>query len=141
MLKAVTGNACDWHRKLKNMSNEKNWVQLQTDIHSYRDALAEAADTVVDEGVSNYPIFFAFMGEANEQAPGIAVTKIPTKRGITWQVNLSTLEELVAKTGIPTEKSDPFREVYKKNHSELCFLIVDDEGARFGFVPKSSAGN
>lgn len=118
------------------MSNEKNWVQLQTDIQPFRDALAEAADTVVDESVSNYPIFFAFSGEANEQAPGIAVTKIPTKRGILWQVNLTTLEELVAKTVIPPEKIDPFREVYKKNHAELCFLIVDEEGARFGFVPK-----
>lgn len=114
----------------------QNWVQLQTDIHPYRDALADAADTVVDEGVSNYPIFFAFAGEVNEQAPGISVTEIPTKRGVVWNINLTTLEELVAKTIIPPEKIDPFREVYKKNHAELCFLIVDEDGARFGFVPK-----
>ncbi|MFT5998094.1 MAG: hypothetical protein ACI81P_000541 [Neolewinella sp.] len=119
------------------MAAPKNdWVQLQTDVQPFRDQLAEAAETVVDEGVSNYPIFFAYNGPDNEQAPGIAVTKIPTKRGIVWQVNLTTLEELVAKTVIPPEKIDPFREVYKKNHAELCFLIVDEEGARFGFVPK-----
>jgi len=120
------------------MPEPKNdWVQLQTDVQPSRDQLAEAADTVVDEGVSNYPIFFAYNGPNNEQAPGIAVTEIRTNRGVNWQINITTLEELVAKTVIPTEKIDPFREVYKKNHDQLCFLIVDDEGARFGFVAKA----
>jgi hypothetical protein len=117
-------------------SLKNDWIQLQTDVQSFRDPLAEAAETVVDEGVSNYPIFFAYNGLVNEQAPGIAVTEIGTERGISWQVNITTLEELVAKTVIPPEKVDPFREVYKKNHDQLCFLIVDAEGARFGFVPK-----
>jgi hypothetical protein len=113
-----------------------DWVQLQTDVQAFRDQLAEAAETVVDEGVSNYPIFFAFNGSANEQVPGIFVTEIATNRGTNWQLNITTLEELVAKTVIPPEKVDPFREVYKKNSDSLCFLIVDDEGARFGFVGK-----
>jgi len=117
------------------MTEPKNdWVQLQTDVNPYRDQLAEAADTVVDEGVSNYPIFFAFSGPPSEQFPGIAVTEINTKRGTNWQLNITTLEELVAKTVIPPEKIDPFRDVYKKNSDSLCFLIVDAEGARFGFV-------
>lgn len=119
------------------MPKPKNdWVQLQTDVAPYRDRLAEAADTVVDEGVSNYPIFFAFNGEGSEQVPGIAVTSIPTNRGFGWQLNLTTLEELVAKSVVTPERIDPFRELYKKNHDQLCFLIVDAEGARFGFVPK-----
>ena len=119
------------------MAELKNdWVQLQTDVQPFRDQLAEAAETVVDEGVSNYPIFFAFNGTANEQAPGIFVTEIGTNRGTTWQLNITTLEEMVAKTIIPPEKIDPFRDVYKKNSESLCFLIVDPEGARFGFVAK-----
>lgn len=118
------------------MAEQQNWIQLQSDVQPFRDQLAEAADTVVDEGVSNYPILFAFDGAAKDQVPGIFVTDISTQRGTVWHLNLTTLEELVAKTIIPPEKIDPFREVYKKNHNELCFLIVDKEGARFGFVPK-----
>ena len=119
------------------MPDPKNdFVQLQTDVAPYRHRLAEAADTVVDEGVSNYPIFFAFAGAQSEQVPGIAVTEIPTGRGVRWQLNLTTLEELVAKSVVTPERIDPFREVYKKNQDQLCFLIVDGEGARFGFVPK-----
>lgn len=120
------------------MPEPKNdWVQLQTDVQPFRDQLAETADTVVDEGVSNYPIFFAYNGAENEQALGIFVREILTTRGINWRMNITTLEEMVAKTVIPPEKIDPFREVYKKNHDQLCFLIVDAEGARFGFVPKA----
>lgn len=115
------------------------WTQLQNDVQPYRDQLASAGDTVVDEGVSNYPIFFAYDGPAGEQVPGIFVTELATNRGLVWRIHLTTLEELVAKTVITPERIDPFREVYKKNHTDLCFLIVDGEGARFGFVPKEDA--
>lgn len=119
------------------MAEQKNdWIQLQTDVKPYLPKLSVAAETVTNEEVSNYPIFFAYTGEENEQAPGIFVLNVPTTRGIQWRVNVSTLEELVAKQVMTTDKIDPFRNVYKKSLDALCFLIVDAEGARFGFVPK-----
>jgi hypothetical protein len=39
-----------------------HWVQLQDDILPFRGGLGQAADTVVNENVSNYPIFFAYPG-------------------------------------------------------------------------------
>ena len=113
-----------------------NWVQLQTDVKPHLAPLGTAADTVRDQDVSNYPIFFAYAGVENEQAPGIFVMEIKTNRGITWRVNVSTLEELVAKQVITRERIDPFIKVYKNTPDTLCFLIVDEEGARFGFVPR-----
>ena len=119
------------------MATPKNdWVQLQTDIKGHKALLTQAATTVRDEDVSNYPIFFAYAGEENSHAPGLTVTQIPTGRGVTWRVNLSTLEELVAKSIVTKDRIDPFRKVYKQSPDTLCFLIVDDEGARFGFVPQ-----
>lgn len=115
---------------------KNNWVQLQNDVKPHLTPLGQAADTVKDQDVSNYPIFFAYAGEENEHAPGIAVLEIPTNRGIRWKVNVSTLEELVAKQVITQERIDPFRKVYKDSPETLCFLIVDEEGARFGFVPQ-----
>lgn len=113
-----------------------NWVQLQTDVKPHLLPLGIAAETVRDQGVSNYPIFFAYAGIENEQAPGIFVLEVPTDRGMAWRVNVSTLEELVAKQVITRERVDPFRKVYKGSADSLCFLIVDEEGARFGFVPR-----
>ena len=118
------------------MTAMNNWVQLQNDVKPHLQPLGSAASTVTDEGVSNYPIFFAYAGRENEQAPGIFVLEVPTNRGITWRVNVSTLEELVAKQVITRDRVDPFRKVYKDTPDTLCFLIVDEEGARFGFVPR-----
>jgi len=115
---------------------KNDWVQLQDDVKPHLQPLGQAADTVRDQDVSNYPIFFAYAGEENEHAPGIAVLEIPTTRGTRWKVNVSTLEELVAKQVITQERIDPFRKVYKNTPDTLCFLIVDEEGARFGFVPR-----
>ncbi len=113
---------------------KNDWVQLQTDVTPHKEKLAATAQTVRDEDVSNYPLFFAYAGLENEQAPGIEVMQLPTDRGTTWNVNVSTLEELVAKSIITGDRIDPFRQVYKNSPDSLCFLIVDDEGARFGFV-------
>lgn len=120
------------------MSKKNDWVQLQDDVKPHLRPLAQAADTVVDEGISNYPIFFAYAGEENEHAPGIYTMGIKTNRGTHWRVNVSTLEELATKRIVVQEKIDPFRKVYKNSPDTLCFLIVDEEGARFGFVPKTA---
>ena len=116
------------------MEIKNDWVQLQTDILPHKAKLAGAAETVRDEGVSNYPLFFAYAGEENKHTPGIEVMQVPTNRGVVWNINVSTLEELATKGIITKEKIDPFRKVYKNSPASLCFLIVDEEGARFGFV-------
>lgn len=115
---------------------KNNWAELQNDVKPHLRPLGQAADTVRDQDVSNYPIFFAYAGEVNDHAPGIFVLEIPTSRGLTWRVNISTLEELVTKQIMSRERLDPFRKVYKDTPDTLCFLIVDGEGARFGFVPR-----
>lgn len=114
--------------------SETHWVQLQTDIKAYHAPLREAATTVVDEKVSNYPIFVAYAGEDQESVPGIHVLDIPTPRQLVWTINVTTLEELVAKQVISQDRIDPFRKVYKENTDQLCFLIIDEAGGRFGFI-------
>ena len=113
-----------------------NYVQLQTDIQPYRRPLQQAADTVIDEKVSNYPIFVAYAGEDAESLPGIHVMEVPTDRALIWTINLTTLEELVAKQVVTQEKIDPFRKVYRDKKDSFCFLIFDEAGGRFGFVKK-----
>ena len=117
------------------MADAAHWVQLQTDIKPYHARLTEASTTVVDEKVSNYPIFVAYAGNDVESLPGIHVLDIPTPRDLVWTVNLTTLEELVARQVVQQARIDPFRKVYKENTGQFCFLIIDEAGGRFGFVP------
>lgn len=117
---------------------EKNteWIQLQEDLRIYRPQLAEAANTVVDQEVSNYPIFLAYPGEDNTIGVGIPVFSAPTGRGQVWSIHLTTLEELVTRQIVLQDKVDNFREVYKSRQNAICFLIFTDGEARFGFVPR-----
>ncbi len=118
------------------MKNDANWKQLQHDIARYHPQLDEAGSTVVDEKVSNYPIFVAYAGDDLESLPGIYVMDIPTLRKLVWTINLTTLEELVTKQVIMQDKIDPFRKVYKDKPDSFCFLIIDEAGGRFGFVDR-----
>lgn len=121
------------------MTATSNWVQLQTDVEHYRAPLSQAAETVIDEKVSNYPIFIAYAGDEAEKVPGIFVLDVPTDRDLVWTINVTTLEELVTKQIVTTDRVDSFRKVYRENVDQLCFLIVDEAGARFGFVPTGTS--
>lgn len=117
---------------------EKNteWIQLQDDLRVYRPQLAEAADTVVNQEVSNYPVFLAYPGEEQTIGVGIPVFTAPTSRGQVWSIHITTLEELVTRQIMLQEKVDNFRQVYKNTPNSICFLIFTDGEARFGFVPR-----
>ncbi len=112
------------------------WIQLQEDVRPYRPQLAAAAETVVNEEVSNYPVFLAYPGEEQSVELGLPVFSVPTSRGRKWAIHLTTLEELVARQVVVTEKVDNFRKVYKNTPNAVCFLIFTAGEARFGFIPK-----
>ena len=86
--------------------------------------------------MSNYPIFVAYAGEDIESLPGIFLTEVPTGRELVWTVNVTTLEELVARQVVTQDKLDSFRKVYKEHGDSFCFLIIDEAGGRFGFVKR-----
>lgn len=119
------------------MTQNTEWIQLQEDLRPQLPKLAQAADTVVDEQVSNYPVFLAF--PATDQGSlelGIPVFTAPTPRGRHWTVHVTTLEELVARQIVLREKADRFIQVYKDTPNSICFLIYTEGEARFGFIPR-----
>ncbi|MEM7573872.1 MAG: hypothetical protein AAF433_13280 [Bacteroidota bacterium] len=121
------------------MAESTEWLQLQRDIKAYLPALSKAADTVVEQEVSNYPVFLAYPGDDLSTALGIAVLEAPTTRGVTWSVHVTTLEELVARQIVASEKVDNFRRVYKTTPNSICFLIWAEGESRFAFLPRPGA--
>lgn len=118
------------------MTDQANWVQLQEDVRPYKAKLAEVANTVKDEDVSNYPVFLAYPEEEQIIGLGLPLFQVPGQGQMTWALHLTTLEELVSKQIVLAEKVDDFRARYKKSTEELCLLIFVDGAARFGFLPK-----
>ncbi|MEM6696814.1 MAG: hypothetical protein AAF599_00360 [Bacteroidota bacterium] len=105
---------------------------LEQELQVYVPTLAKAADTVVDEGVSKYPIFIAHQAVVDAGIPIIDSEK--TKGN--WNIHLSSLEEFATKKLIEMEKVDEFREVYKEHDEHICFFVLSELGATFNFLPR-----
>lgn len=104
---------------------------IEKAIKPFRGIMSQAADVILNEQVSNYPIFIMFQGEINA---GIAVVD-REKHQSDWNIHASTLEELYTKKLIETSKVDDFRILYKKHAENLCIFIMSEEGANFVFIP------
>lgn len=116
-------------------------TQLQNDLRddcfTLQRVFEQASETIRDESISNYPIFVL---HRDEQFPiGLFLTAFGQYH-THYSYNVSTLEELVAKSIVAMDAIDEFRKIYKSPDEFFCFLIIDtDENAsphpRFWFVP------
>jgi hypothetical protein len=113
------------------MKNSEGFKILQNDLKSYMPALRQAADTIVVQEVSHYPIFVVHQHTVDI---GINIVDKETTEG-NWSVNASTLEEFVAKQIIDTEKVDDFRHLFRNHRDELCLFVLNESGANFVFMP------
>ena len=106
--------------------------QIEREIRQYVQVLAKAADAVLDQEVSNYPIFIVHQGELEVGINVIDPQKVPSN----WIIDLSILEEFAAKQIIKSENIESFREVYKDPQTNLCLFILSEIGANFIFIPR-----
>lgn len=105
---------------------------LESELAGYKKALGEAADTVIDQDVSEYPIFVVHQQQVDIGIPIIDREKVEGN----WSVNVSTLEEFVTKQLIEEEKIEEFRKLYADPREDLCCFILSELGARFVFMPR-----
>ncbi len=106
-------------------------VGLEKIFKPYKNTMAEAAQTIVEQDISKYPIFVAA-----KQSVELGIPLIPSGEIIEgWAINASTLEEFYAKQLILTEKVDDFRDLYKRHAGELCIFVLDENNANFIFIP------
>ncbi len=114
------------------MDEQMRYKLLEEELRSYKKALGKAADTIMDERVSSYPIFVVHKGVAELGIPLIKEEEVAGH----WSVNASSLEEFVAKRLIREDRVDDFKAVYKDPAEWLCLFVVDEEGANFIFLPR-----
>jgi hypothetical protein len=114
------------------MLSEDQIVRLEKELESLLEPMGKAADTILDEDVSNYPIFVL-----SRQEVEIGIPLFEGAAGSAgWLIHASTLEELAAKKIISMERVDDFRSVYKSHQDFLCLFILDGAEATFVFVPR-----
>jgi hypothetical protein len=112
------------------MENNGNpFLKMENELKPYFPLMGKAADTILDAGVSAYPVFICA-----QQEIAIGVTLVATPDS--WIIQASTLEELVTKQIITQENIPNFRSVYKDPTSFLCIFVVLETSSNFIFLPR-----
>jgi hypothetical protein len=110
----------------------EKYLQLEDDLRRYRKALNEALDIMLDQDVTNYPIFIFHQQELEM---GVPIIEAGESTGL-WSVHASSLEEFVMKNIIETEKVDEFRRVFREHDHHLCLFVLSELGAQFIYIPR-----
>lgn len=113
------------------MPTADQFLALQSQLQPYKKILAQAADVILDENVSKYPIFII-----HQQELSMGVSLIEAGDKLKWSVNASTLEEFVTKELIFMEKAPDFISTYKNPEEYLCLFVLSELGAQFIFMPR-----
>lgn len=112
-------------------------MNLREDFGLCRDYLRQVAIEVLDQGISNYPIFIA-----STQPVGLGRTIIDRDElDITWSFAASHLEDFVHRGLIDRSKVDDFRNTYKDPRRFACvFTILSETDINFVFIPYGEEG-
>lgn len=106
--------------------------KLETELKPYLEVMGKAADAIIDQDVSLYPIFIV-----HQHTVDIGLPLIEQKEGgANWSVNATTLEELATKQIVEMSKVENFKDVYKEPEDQLCLFVLSDLGANFVFIPR-----
>ncbi|MCZ2100891.1 MAG: hypothetical protein LC107_05080 [Chitinophagales bacterium] len=114
------------------MSEVEQFLVLEQQLKPYKKILAQAADVIIDQHVSKYPIFVVHQQEV---AIGIELIEASGK-DMPWSVNASTLEEFVTKNIIFMDKSQDFISTYKNPEENLCLFVLSELGAQFIYLAR-----
>ncbi len=119
--------------ELQSMNEESQYKAIEKALAPYQSLMEQAADTILDQEVSVYPIFIVH--QLNVEIGVVLVQK--EEGGAEWSIHASTLEELVTKQIIQMDKVDNFRQVYKDPRENLCLFTLSEMGATFIFLPRT----
>lgn len=117
---------------MMNVPFEK-YLQLEEDLRRYRKILNQALDIMLDQEISNYPIFILHQ---QELAMGVQVIESGQNTGL-WSVHASSLEEFALKGLIDPEKIAAFQNNYKEHTDSFCLFVLSELGAQFIFYPRT----
>ncbi len=104
---------------------------LEQDLKFYNDAIKEVANEVLNNNLSEYPVFIAH--EIPISIGELILDKQDFER--TWSISAITLEELVEAQVIESDKQDEFKKIYKDPQQYICIFLISEKGGNFVFFP------
>ncbi len=114
------------------MKKAESYIVLEHELDNYRKIMTQAAQVILDQDVSNYPILVAHQQELEL---GMPIFKREDHKGSKWSIHASMLEEFVSKQIIYPDKVEEFKANYKTIDSSVCVFVLSELGAEFVFLP------
>lgn len=104
-------------------------IEKQLSVHNH--LVTHAKQTVLDSDVTKYPIFVASRSKVE-----LGISLIDhEKTTALWSINVSSLEEFVAKNIIDTAKVDNFKQTFKDVDNYNCYFIISSIGNQIAYLP------
>lgn len=111
--------------------NKTALLALENDLKKYRPMFKNASDAIIEQDVSNYPIFVA-----HHDNPILGISLLDYGESKTnWSFTASTLEEFAAKQIVEMSKVEDFKKIYKNPKQFICVFILDEDLGQFIFYP------
>lgn len=117
---------------MEKKHNVSDYIQLQQELEIYQKVMAKASDMILNQDVSDYPIFVVHQQEVEI---GIPIAEKGKVQG-NWSVHASSLEEFVSKNIVQEIKVDSFKTIYKSPAEQFCCFVLSELGAQFVFIPR-----
>lgn len=118
------------------MQDPKAYAEIEKKLAPYKLIMGSAADTILHQEVSLYPIFVIAKDDIE-----LGIPLATSKDEDAVRIHASTLEELAAKRVVEMGKVDHFREIYKDPADFLCLFVINAEQASFIFIPRVQVDN
>jgi len=115
------------------MNGNQFYANLEKDLAAQRIIINKAIDTVLNQEVTNYPIVVLHQADVELGVLLIDGGSAYSK----WEIRISSLEELVAKNVMRSDRVEDFRKVYKAPEHFFCLLVLTEEGMQFIFMPRN----
>lgn len=107
-----------------------HYALLQEKLSGWLPLLSDAADTIINQGISDYPVFVI---SNDDLEIGVAMTK---ESGDKLKIKASTLEEFVARRLISPEKVEEFKAAYKAPDVYICISVIAADRSEIIFLPR-----
>lgn len=104
---------------------------IRKDVRIIGKVMQELSFHVLNEQISEYPIFIAHHGELALGRPFLSADMYK----LDWNYRASVLEELVKNKIVEREKVPDFQETYGDPEERACIFVVLPNESAFVFVP------
>jgi len=119
-------------KKEAEKHSAEKFLKLEEELGIYRKVMADASDIIIDQDVSEYPIFVAHQ---QHMEIGLLIAERGKVKG-NWNIHATTLEEMTYKQIVKQENVEEFKNVFQNPADHLCVFVLSELGAQFIFLQR-----